>query len=365
MTRIQLPYTITFSAALSAALALTACGPAGGDADPDSGPGGGGGDSGIVDAALPQSDVLNLPDASCGAQTAEIPLLEINDPPDLLIVLDKSGSMSLPPGFPNPFAPSKWDLMEDAIENITDTYETNIRFGLSSFPASGEICGISAGADVGIALNNANAVNGWMSSNSPEGNTPAHLALQDALGIYGGIAANPAGQYVLFATDGIPNRAGTPPVPDDGSSAETLAAVQALAGQGIHTFVLGFGDLFGLDPALLNDAAQAGMEPAPGGPPYFYHADDAMSLDAALLAIAGGIIPPTCSFAITETPPDPDLVTVSIDGTAVPRDASHNNGWDYHPDASTITFFGSACDLIQGGDVSVSFIFGCPGPVVD
>jgi hypothetical protein len=351
---------------LSFALALTlaACGPAGGDANPD-GAVGANGDGGLIDASGPQGDGANVSDASCGAQTAEIPLLELNDPPDLLIVLDKSGSMATPPGFPLPFAPTKWDLMEDAIANITNTYQTNIRFGLTAFPHDADICGVTPGADVNIALSNAGAVNGWMSSNSPTGNTPAHLGLQNASSIYSGIAPNSAGQYVLFATDGLPNCAGSPPVPDNGSNTETLAAVQALASQGIHTFVLGFGDLFGLDPDLLNDAAQAGLEPAPGGPPYFYHADDANSLDAALLAIAGGIIPPTCSFAVTETPPDPDLVTVTLDGNAIPRDASHNNGWDYHPDANTITFFGSACDLIQGGDISVSFVFGCPGPVVD
>ncbi len=346
------------------ALALAACGPAGGDDNPG-GPGGGNGDGGLADGGGAGGNALNLTDASCGAQTAEIPLVELNDPPDLLIVLDKSGSMIAPPGFPIPFAPSKWDLMEDAIANITNTYQTNIRFGLTAFPNDADICGVTAGADVNIALSNAGAVNGWMSSNSPNGNTPAHLGLQNAASIYSGVAPNPAGQYVLFATDGIPNCAGTPPVPDDGSNTETLAAVQTLASQGIHTFVLGFGSLFGLDPDLLNDAAQAGLEPAPGGPPYFYHANDASSLDAALLAIAGGIIPPTCSFAVTETPPDPDLVTVTLDGNAIPRDPAHNNGWDYFPDASTITFFGSACDLIQGGDISVSFVFGCPGPTVD
>jgi hypothetical protein len=343
-------------------MALAACGPAGGQATPDASGGGGEGD--IVDAS-PTADVAVLPDASCGAQTAEIPLLEINDPPDLLIVLDKSGSMSVPPGFPIPFAPTKWDMMEDAIENITTTYESNIRFGLTSFPSSGSICGVDSGADVGIAIDNAAPINNWMGGHSPDGNTPAHLALQNASSIYGGVPDNAAGQYVLFATDGVPNCAGSPPVPDNASDTETLAAVQALSSQGINTFVLGFGDILGLDPTLLNDAAQAGGEPKPGGPPYFYHADDASSLDAALLAIAGGIIVPTCSFSVTETPPDPDLVTVTLDGTAVPRDSSHNNGWDYHPDANTITFFGSACELVQGGDISVSFVFGCPGPTVD
>jgi hypothetical protein len=50
----------------------------------------------------------------------------------------------------------------------------------------------------------------------------------------------------------------------------------------------------------------------------------------------------------------------------VPRDPSHTNGWDYHPDDMTITFFGSYCTQIEGGSFAgVEFIYGCPGPVVD
>jgi hypothetical protein len=48
------------------------------------------------------------------------------------------------------------------------------------------------------------------------------------------------------------------------------------------------------------------------------------------------------------------------------RSTMHTNGWDYHPDAMTITFFGSYCDQIMNGAVgNVSFSYGCPGPVID
>ncbi|MCP4445091.1 MAG: VWA domain-containing protein [Myxococcales bacterium] len=347
------------AALCSLLIAGAACGPTATDRDGLGTTDGGG------DGNPPQADASIFADASCGAQTAEIPLIELGDPPDLLIVLDRSGSMTLPPGFPISFGASKWDIMENAIENITNTYNNNIRFGVASFPSDDDICGVTPGADVSIDIGNAPAVNAWMGSHSPDGNTPAHLALQNASSIYSGLAANPGGQYVLFATDGAPNCGGTPVDPDTGSADQTVAAVTALNAQGVGTYVLGFGSVLGLDTGVLNDAAIAGGHPKPGGPPHYYHADDAQSLDAALMAIAGGIVEPSCSFDVTETPPDPDLVTVTIEGTPVPRDAAHNNGWDYHPDANTITFFGAACASVQEGETSVSFVFGCPGPIVD
>ena len=114
------------------------------------------------------------------------------------------------------------------------------------------------------------------------------------------------------------------------------------------------------------DAALAGGVPKPGGPPHYYHAESAADLEAALDAIAGGIVVPSCEYELTELPPDPDAVTVTIDGVPVPRSTSHTDGWDYSPDESHITFFGSYCEQIQSGaSGSVGFSYGCPGPVID
>lgn len=302
-------------------------------------------------------------DANCGAQTEEIALINLGDPPDLLIVLDRSGSMMLAPGFP-PLGASKWNIMKTSLGIVLPAREANIQFGLTVFPTD-EDCGVDPGARVGIALNNATPILNWLNGSGPGGNTPAHFGLQEALAYYQSIPTNPAGQYVLFATDGIPNCGGSPPDVDITTDAETVQAVQDLASAGIHTFVLGFGGMLGLDPQVLNDAAQAGLEPKPGGPPHFYHADDAQGLQTALDTIAGGIIVPSCSYQLASPPPVPDDVTVYIDGVAVPRSPSHADGWDYYPDANTITFFGTYCDQVMAGTIaSVSFIFGCPGPVV-
>lgn len=341
------------------ALALFACGPTdSGDANP-----GQGADSGTLNP--PSSDAQPIVDGTCGAQTEEIPLVELKS--DLLIVLDRSGSMDSPPGLiPLPFQPTKWDIMKDALNSIVSTYDTNIRFGLTAFPnGSSDICGITPGADVPVDFGQAASISSWLGSNSPKGSTPAHLALQNAANIFASLPSNPGGQYVLFATDGEPNCGGNPVVASKGSGTETVAAVQALAAQGVTTFVLGFGSPLGLDTGVLNDSAQAGGKPKPSGPPYYYEAADAASLTTALMEIAGGIVVPSCSFELAEVPDDPDLATVSVNGTAIPRDTGHNDGWDYHPDTSTITFFGAACDLVQAGNTNVSFVFGCPGPTID
>jgi hypothetical protein len=78
------------------------------------------------------------------------------------------------------------------------------------------------------------------------------------------------------------------------------------------------------------------------------------------------VIVPSCVFHLASLPPDPDNVTVTINGTAVPRSTMHTDGWDYYPDAMTITFFGGTCQTIKSGaTTNVSFVYGCPGPVIN
>lgn len=359
------------AASIWGGLALLACGPVA----PQGGQGQDGGIGPTADAARidsrssrgrdagPVLDSGPIPDANCGVQTEPIELINLGDPPDLLIVLDRSGSMMLPPNMMP--GQSKWAIMKNALKQVLEAREANIRFGLLLFP-SDNACAVNDAPDVGVDLYNADAIEQALNSTSPNGSTPAHFALQTALDYYESIPPNDAGQYVLFATDGIPNCGGNPPSDEVETKQETLDAVEALAAAGYHTFVLGFGGFLALDPDLLNQCAQAGQEPRPGGPPYFYHAEDAASLQAALDQIAGGIIVPSCSYALASQPPDPERVAVYFDGQVVPRDLNHNNGWDYHPDDSTITFFGSYCDQIQSGQVQeVTFLFGCPGPVIE
>ena len=144
----------------------------------------------------------------------------------------------------------------------------------------------------------------------------------------------------------------------------TVAAVQALANAGIKTYVLGFGGGF-VDDSVLNNSAIAGQVPRPGGPPHYYAANSPAQLNMVLQQIAGGIIVPSCSYSLASLPPNPNDVTVTLDGQVVPRSTMHTNGWDYYPDNMTITFFGSYCSqIMMGSTTNVNFIYGCPGPVL-
>jgi hypothetical protein len=329
---------------------LIGCGPA-----PK--PGGGGGDDGGDDGGGGGPDA-----ASCGAQMTQIGVVNNGDPPDLLVVLDRSGSMSgFPPSFP-PIFTSKWDIMKTGLKTVVMAKEANIKFGLMEFP-SDDNCGNDTNAEVAIGLSSAAGFNSYYTARGPGGGTPAHLSLQGALTYYNTLPVNPAGRYVLFATDGAPNCGGGDPNIE--TPTETVDAVKALFQAGIKTFVLGFG--FGaFSPPVLNDAAQAGGVPKPGGANKFYEANNQAELDMALAAISGGVIVPTCDFKLQSLPPDPNNVTVTINGVPIPRSSMHTDGWDYYPDAMTITFFGSACTTIKGGaQTDVSFVYGCPGPVIN
>jgi hypothetical protein len=340
------------------ALFLVACGPTPGHH--------GNGDDTGDDDNPPVDALTNLyndaaVDSQCGAQMQNIGVVNLGDPPDLLVVLDRSGSMSeTPPVFP-PVFNTKWSIMKGALNNIAVQKDQNIKFGVLEFP-SDENCAADATPEVGIALGTHTQIATYFNARSPGGNTPAHIALGSALTYYNSIPVNTAGRYVLFATDGLPNCQGGDP--NTASDAATVAAVTALKNAGIPTYVLGFGT-FGLNTGVLNDAAIAGGK-AKQGSTKFYEANNAQDLANALQAIAGGIIVPSCTFQLQSAPPDPTNVTVTVNGTAVPKDASHANGWDYYPNAMTITFFGSYCSQIMSGSVAdVSFVYGCPGPVIN
>src|SRR5262252_5785664 len=121
------------------------------------GTGGSGGDGGI----------------NCGVQTFMLDRL----PPDLLIVLDKSGSM-------NDAAPSgtgsKWVQVTAAIDTSVNQLQSQIRFGLTFFAASGA-CGVTMGTPpVAIAANNYTAIHNAIAGKSPGGSTPTRTAMQAA-----------------------------------------------------------------------------------------------------------------------------------------------------------------------------------------
>jgi von Willebrand factor type A domain len=361
------PSTLTLTSAALVLLLLSAC-----DSETfDTGlpPGGDGGSSSSDGYPWPgpQSDLGN-PDptpkkdlGACGKQSIPIKLVVKGDIPDLFLVVDRSGSMITPIDLFNWALGTKWTVMRKTLSSLVDYYSANIRFGLSLFP-SDNAC--AAGKiDIPLKMGNANPIKTKLQQTNPNGSTPTHTTL-DAVRVYlSNVPPAKGGRFVLLATDGVPNCGAQA---DTDTSKETLAAVQKLAASGAKVVVLGFGSVVAGNPGLLNQLAAAGGAPNKTGPQKFYPAANETQLKQALFTIAGGIIPPPCTYKLNKPPPDPEKVTVTFDGVPVPRSKSSKTGWNYTGGGTEITFFGSYCDKLRTGGVKeVKFFFGCKGPVIE
>lgn len=330
-------------AVLVASLFVGACtasigdgsGGGGGGAGPDAGPGGGG----------------NLPpDAACD-QVTPIEIIPPS-PPDLLLVVDKSGSM----GQNLSTGQQKWAVMRSALTQIVTGYGDRINFGLATYP-SDDTCGPGSILSQ-VAPGSGAAISAALLATVPEGGTPTHTTMDAARTYYLSAPANPNGRFALLATDGQPN-CGDPNDPSVPTVNESVAAITQLAAAGVKTYVLGFGDAVNADPTTLSHMATAGQT---GG---YYAANSPAQLATALDAIAGQISVPPCTIGLDGAPDDPSKLGVSFDGVAVPRSPSHTDGWDYDAATNSITLYGDACDDLQGGGVGqVEVDYGCGGPIV-
>jgi hypothetical protein len=106
--------------------------------------------------------------------------------------------------------------------------------------------------------------------------------------------------------------------------------------------------------------ASAGGYPRAGTPSYYPVAstDELVTTLRSLVNIAR-----TCRFTLGTPPPDGSLDGIDVlgDGTTIPRDTNHANGWDY-TDAThaSIDLHGAACTAVSSGTVQrVSVVFRC------
>jgi MYXO-CTERM domain-containing protein len=188
------------------------------------------------------------------------------DPPDVLIVLDHSGSMTTVSG-----TLSNWGHAKAAVNNLATQYAVQIRFGLMLFPLhpNGGSCD-GGQVNVQVGNNTQAAMSAVLNAASPTGLTPISVSLKNAHTYLQSIDPNKK-KYVLLITDGQETCGGKP-----------IDWVKALFGSNIETYVVGFGS--GVDQTELNDLAKAGGTAAPGATSY-YQADNPTQLNQALQAI--------------------------------------------------------------------------------
>ncbi|MCA9705111.1 MAG: hypothetical protein KDK70_04575 [Myxococcales bacterium] len=288
-------------------------------------------------------------------------------PPNLLILLDRSGSMD---GDVPGTGMNRWEVAREAIFQVTDQFNDSIDFGLATYSS----ClpgGCSAGSIVvpilpvnamliqdflgntvgqgsanGMAANPDGTIRYLCDSGNPETSTGVSLnALVGEASLQDPARTN----AVLLLTDGGESSECTGSIDGPGGAANLLAQPVP-----VQTFAVGMG---GASLAQLEQIAMAGGT----GQPYF--ADQPADLQMALAAIAASVT--SCTFQLGEVPPDANEIYVFFDDdpAGVPVDAA--NGWTYDPATNTITFHGTACQAIQDGTVvEIDIVYGCNMPPV-
>jgi hypothetical protein len=329
------------------------------------GNGGGGGDVGPeTDAGMPICGLFQFQPTPKAA--------------DIMMVLDRSGSMTdAPEGAPSG-SPSKWTIVTPALMSVVTATQGSISWGLKTFPEattdSLTDCagGITSVIDVQVAPMDGMTMNNVIAATTANGSgTPTADAITAAATYLGKLTDNNP-KYLLLATDGEPDCVGTTKESGTNNPADTAAvtAVGKALMAGFPTFVVGIVTSKDSATTELNNLATAGGEALNAGNPLsnsFYETDlasNSTAITQALQSITGQIS--TCLFPLSSPPPvenDGTKVGVYLGAsmTRIPYDATMTKGWAYTDTNDTaIQVYGSWCDMIQAaGAGAVQIIYGC------
>ena len=336
----------------------------------------------------------------CGGASVKADLNVIN----LLIVIDKSGSMAFEP---EGFDTDKWSAMKDALETVLANVNERVHVGLALYPYSfllpiptegceTNCCDVPDG-DSAVLVNVAPPAESGplilqkLDETSPGGGTPTAKALGGAYAYFtvGAGAALEGKKYVLLATDGGPNcnpdltcdsDECTPNLDGDcGDGSENCCRgagefcvddsgvtdrIEALGAAGISTFVVG---IPGTDDYAdyLDAFARAGGVPRTGAS-HDYYAVSASAGVRGLVDVFTDIttdLVTSCEIALETAPQTLDSVNVAVDCQVVPKESDDGSGWDYDttPDPTAVILKGPACDELRDNGASrIDVVYGCP-----
>jgi len=317
-----------------------------------------GSDSGlpVPDAAPDSPDTM----ASCTGIVVSTATRELGD---VLLVLDRSGSMSFSISeecscdpMANPavvckettVCTTRWTSLVTALDTTLSS-TPSLFWGLKLFssPNAGP-CEVERGVEVPIGAD-VSAIESRIAATTPAGETPTAAAIITATA-YLKTLTDTHSKRILLATDGKPNCGGVPPSVYVDDVPGTSDAITAAFDEGFLVYVIGMGS--SVTVANLDAFAQA------GGTGRAYSGQSPDDLSSALSSISKAA---SCSFALDTAPPNPDWVAVYLDNKLVPRD--ENNGWGFGASSRTILLHGSFCEqaLADSGPV-VKALFGCGEP---
>lgn len=290
-------------------------------------------------------------DEPTGRSTAGLVAATPAPAPDVMVLLDVSGSMNLPadptsaacpagcgaPGSLCPAAcPTRLTEAQLAMNGWLDESPA-ARLALTTYPA-GQSCGAPSAVSVDFpapgAANDLGALRTHLAALVPSGGTPTSAALA-FVGALPAMQDSSRQRAVVLITDGLPNCNDTNPnsicsptanvaacqctvgscfaslcslgcLDDDG----TTQTITALAAQGIETVVVGFGEDANLGAArgVFSRMALA------GGPRDARAAFDHASLKETLDAVTRELQPRACTFTLARLPTSDERLVVEVEG---------------------------------------------------
>lgn len=326
------------------------------------------------------------PDAACSTTTAETRRVPVN----LLVVLDRSGSMNNTPA-----SPTRWASAVSALEGLLDGLDDDIRVGLTFFPSlTGASDQPASYVTPVVAIeplgdNRARLVS-TLRAARPLGETPMVCAMRGAVQAFRSFPRD-GSRHVVLITDGQPTSECAmdvlcnPPTfatstacsqrteslfTDAVRSLVTLATRETPP---IHTYVAGTpeaSDAFLSDLALAGETARSEHCLATT-PPSCHYSLSTGTFEADLTRALEDIRVRSlsCEFEVQADPARVDAarVNVNFSGTSsptpvlIPRDVTRRDGWDYSNGMRSVVLYGPACERVRGDSrARVQILFGCP-----
>jgi len=315
--------------------------------------------------------VVTIPDASTdvievadGDACADIEFEVTNVVPTVVLLIDRSASMSTEDlDTANPGV-SRWDALKTALldpAGAIASLQDQVRFGVTFYAGGngGDTCPVlDQGGDAATLMPPRTGLLADFTAyfqpldtlpDTPTGESVAATAADL-------VAFNEVGpKFIVLATDGEPDLCADRQEPSGRD--RSLAEVTAAYASDITTFVISVGA--DVAEAHLSEIANAGQGFPPTdmpATPRFYQVTTQQALAAAFQDIITGTR--SCTLALNGeiNPKLADRGEVLLDGVPVPK--SDTDGWRV-VDGSTIELVGSACEAIQDGVHALSASFPC------
>jgi hypothetical protein len=240
----------------------------------------------------------------------------------------------------------RWAPAVMAIKSLTMMFQDKVSFGLTTFPGP-----MTMGQDgncvtgtlrVPVGVNKAGMIASALDATQPGGYTPTAQTLQAVLQLTMQKKASPDAevppQFVLLVTDGSPNCVGQSLDNDTQAHQATIQAIDALAKEGVKTFVIGYDA--SVDARLATQLTEYAQR---GGTNNFFAVQDAASLVMKFTEITNVIA--ECTYTLDKDPLDKMYVRVELDKESLKVDDP--NGWSIS--GKTVTLGGSACAKLRDG----------------